>query len=229
MKRRAPRPRPRSSRPGARSSRPRRCRPRRARRWSGRGRWSRPATPPRSPWNSASRPPTGPMGGSPPRRRGSRWLRPISPPRRRRGARSRSGVPAPRSARPNPASSAAARPASAPPASAVGEPLFRLIARGEIELEGEVPETALPRLHPGAPARLELEDGRAIPGAVRRVYPRSTARRGSARSASAWSRTRLCISAPSPAAGSRWPGAPASRCRSPPCSTPPTVRPPCSS
>ncbi|MFG5120145.1 efflux RND transporter periplasmic adaptor subunit [Methylorubrum sp. POS3] len=56
-------------------------------------------------------------------------------------------------------------------ASAVGEPLFRLIARGEIELEGEVPETALPRLHPGAPARLELEEGRAIPGAVRRVYP----------------------------------------------------------
>ena len=56
-------------------------------------------------------------------------------------------------------------------ASAVGEPLFRLIARGEIELEGEVPETALPRLNPGDPARLDLEDGRAIPGAVRRVYP----------------------------------------------------------
>lgn len=56
-------------------------------------------------------------------------------------------------------------------ASAVGEPLFRLIARGEIELEGEVPETALPRLRAGAPARLETEDGRVIPGAVRRVYP----------------------------------------------------------
>ncbi|SFK31335.1 efflux RND transporter periplasmic adaptor subunit [Methylorubrum salsuginis] len=56
-------------------------------------------------------------------------------------------------------------------ASAVGEPLFRLIARGEIELEGEVPETALPRLNPGDPARLEGEDGRTIPGAVRRVYP----------------------------------------------------------
>ncbi|WP_232628776.1 efflux RND transporter periplasmic adaptor subunit [Methylobacterium sp. Leaf118] len=56
-------------------------------------------------------------------------------------------------------------------ASAVGEPLFRLIARGEIELEGEVPETALPRLNPGDPARLELEDGRVVPGAVRRVYP----------------------------------------------------------
>ncbi len=56
-------------------------------------------------------------------------------------------------------------------ASAVGEPLFRLIARGEIELEGEVPEIALPRLKAGAPARLEWEDGHVTPGAVRRVYP----------------------------------------------------------
>ncbi|MDF9792060.1 HlyD family secretion protein [Methylorubrum extorquens] len=56
-------------------------------------------------------------------------------------------------------------------ASAVGEPLFRLIARGEIELEGEVPESALPRLKADAPARLEWEDGRVTPGAVRRVYP----------------------------------------------------------
>jgi HlyD family secretion protein len=56
-------------------------------------------------------------------------------------------------------------------ATAVGEPLFRLIARGEIELEGEVPEFALPQLKPGAPARLEWEDGRVTQGAVRRVYP----------------------------------------------------------
>ncbi len=56
-------------------------------------------------------------------------------------------------------------------ASAVGEPLFRLIARGEIELEGEVPEFALPQLKVEAPARLEWEDGRVTPGAVRRVYP----------------------------------------------------------
>ncbi|MEQ4598671.1 MAG: efflux RND transporter periplasmic adaptor subunit, partial [Methylobacteriaceae bacterium] len=56
-------------------------------------------------------------------------------------------------------------------ASAVGEPLFRLIARGEIELEGEVPESVLPRLRADAPARLEWEDGRVTPGAVRRVYP----------------------------------------------------------
>ena len=56
-------------------------------------------------------------------------------------------------------------------ATAIGEPLFRLIARGEIELEGEVPETWLPRIKVGDPARLDLEDGRQIVGKVRRVYP----------------------------------------------------------
>ena len=56
-------------------------------------------------------------------------------------------------------------------ATAIGEPLFRLIARGEIELEGDVPETALPRLAAGDPARLDLEEGRSLPGRVRRVYP----------------------------------------------------------
>ena len=56
-------------------------------------------------------------------------------------------------------------------ATAVGEPLFRLIARGEIELEGEVPETALGRLKVGDPARLDLDDGRRLVGKVRRVYP----------------------------------------------------------
>ncbi len=56
-------------------------------------------------------------------------------------------------------------------ATAVGEPLFRLIARGEIELEGEVPETQLPRLKAGDAATLELEEGGRIGGRVRRVYP----------------------------------------------------------
>lgn len=56
-------------------------------------------------------------------------------------------------------------------ASAVGEPLFRLIARGEVELEGEVPETALPRLQPGDPAILDLDRGRTLAGKVRRIYP----------------------------------------------------------
>ncbi|MEE7441392.1 efflux RND transporter periplasmic adaptor subunit [Methylobacterium oryzae] len=56
-------------------------------------------------------------------------------------------------------------------ATAVGEPLFRLIARGEIELEGEVPETSLARIHVGNPASLDLDDGRRLAGKVRRVYP----------------------------------------------------------
>ena len=56
-------------------------------------------------------------------------------------------------------------------ATAVGEPLFRLIARGEIELEGEVPETWLPRIKIDDAARLDLEDGKSLAGRVRRVYP----------------------------------------------------------
>lgn len=56
-------------------------------------------------------------------------------------------------------------------ASAAGEPLFRLIARGEIELEGEVPEGWLPRLKVGDAAQLDLQDGRVLAGKVRRVYP----------------------------------------------------------
>ncbi len=56
-------------------------------------------------------------------------------------------------------------------ATAVAEPLFRLIARGEIELEGEVPETWLARMKVGDPARLTVDQGRAITGSVRRVYP----------------------------------------------------------
>lgn len=56
-------------------------------------------------------------------------------------------------------------------ATAVGEPLFRLIARGEIELEGDVPETWLARMKEGDPARLTLDLGRIVAGSVRRVYP----------------------------------------------------------
>lgn len=54
---------------------------------------------------------------------------------------------------------------------AAGEPLFRLIARGEIELEGEVPETSLARITVGDRASLDLDDGRQLRGKVRRVYP----------------------------------------------------------
>lgn len=56
-------------------------------------------------------------------------------------------------------------------ATAAGDPLFRLIARGEIELEGDVPETSLARMREGDPARLTVDQGRAVTGTVRRVYP----------------------------------------------------------
>lgn len=56
-------------------------------------------------------------------------------------------------------------------ATSVGEPLFRLIARGEIELEGEVPETAMPRMSVGNAAQLDLDEGKTLKGRVRRVYP----------------------------------------------------------
>ena len=54
--------------------------------------------------------------------------------------------------------------------SAASEPLFRLIAHGEIELEGEVIETVLPRLREGSPAFITI-GGERIAGSVRAVYP----------------------------------------------------------
>ncbi|WP_026597010.1 efflux RND transporter periplasmic adaptor subunit [Methylobacterium sp. 77] len=56
-------------------------------------------------------------------------------------------------------------------ASSSAEPLFRLIARGEIELEGEVIETKLPLLREGTPASIELSNGEPVRGSVRAVYP----------------------------------------------------------
>ena len=52
------------------------------------------------------------------------------------------------------------------------EPLFRIIADGAIELEGDVPETQLARLHPGQPAIIPGSDG-FLPraGHVRLVAP----------------------------------------------------------
>lgn len=53
-----------------------------------------------------------------------------------------------------------------------GEPLFRIIADGAVELEGEVPEALLTRLQPGQPARVFVP-GRdlALAGKVRLVAP----------------------------------------------------------
>ncbi|MBZ6078814.1 efflux RND transporter periplasmic adaptor subunit [Microvirga puerhi] len=56
-------------------------------------------------------------------------------------------------------------------ASSAGDPLFRIIAKGEIELEGEVTETQLVRIHEGAPAQVMIDRGRTIEGRVRIISP----------------------------------------------------------
>ena len=56
-------------------------------------------------------------------------------------------------------------------ASASAEPLFRIIAEAEIELEGEVTETQIGRIREGAPAQVTVENGRVVEGRVRNVFP----------------------------------------------------------
>ena len=51
-----------------------------------------------------------------------------------------------------------------------GDPLFRIIQDGAIELEADVPETALAKLRPGQPARIDTAGGPRI-GRVRLVSP----------------------------------------------------------
>lgn len=51
------------------------------------------------------------------------------------------------------------------------EPLFRIIARGEIELESEVTEYQLPRLHQGALADVFVDSEHSLQGKVRVVFP----------------------------------------------------------
>lgn len=56
-------------------------------------------------------------------------------------------------------------------ATAAGDPLFRIIANGEIELEGEVTETQLVRLREGAPAQVSIDQRGSIEGRVRNISP----------------------------------------------------------
>ena len=56
-------------------------------------------------------------------------------------------------------------------ASAAGEPLFRIIANGEIELDAEVPEQKLLELTEGMKASVTLADGLTIPGKLRLLSP----------------------------------------------------------
>ena len=85
-------------------------------------------------------------------------------------------------------------------ASLAGEPLFRLIAHGQIELEGDVTKTGLGDVGVGAPALVDVGGGTPVHGRVRVVYPRSIGPRGWAKSASRSIRTPPCASAPSRAA-----------------------------
>ena len=52
-------------------------------------------------------------------------------------------------------------------AAMAGEPLFRIVADGAIELEAEVPEVRLPRLAPGQAVRVELAGLPAVEGRIR--------------------------------------------------------------
>lgn len=56
-------------------------------------------------------------------------------------------------------------------ASAAGEPMFRMAAAGEIELEAEVPETDMGRLQPGQKARITVPGAGGVEGRVRLVSP----------------------------------------------------------
>jgi RND family efflux transporter MFP subunit len=56
-------------------------------------------------------------------------------------------------------------------ASGVGEPMFRIVAKGEIELDAEVPETRLPMVREGQTVRIEAAGAGVVEGRVRLVSP----------------------------------------------------------
>jgi len=54
---------------------------------------------------------------------------------------------------------------------AVADPMFRIIARGEVELDAEVIETELGKIHVGQKARITVAGNGAVDGRVRLVSP----------------------------------------------------------
>jgi HlyD family secretion protein len=52
-----------------------------------------------------------------------------------------------------------------------GEPMFHIVARGEIELDAEVPEAPLAKVKPGQKADIEVAGVGEVPGSVRIVSP----------------------------------------------------------
>src|ERR1700752_725501 len=57
------------------------------------------------------------------------------------------------------------------PASPQGGPMFRISINNDIELDAEVPAVHLPKLNPGAPARVSRDDAPDIVGRVRLISP----------------------------------------------------------
>jgi HlyD family secretion protein len=55
--------------------------------------------------------------------------------------------------------------------SGAGTPMFRIIRDDQVELEAQVPETALASIKPGTGAQVVLPDGRKISGQVRMIAP----------------------------------------------------------
>jgi HlyD family secretion protein len=57
------------------------------------------------------------------------------------------------------------------PASARGEPLFRIIRNGELELLVDLPRDALAKVKPGQTVKIEMLDGSMLAGTVRLILP----------------------------------------------------------
>jgi multidrug resistance efflux pump len=77
------------------------------------------------------------------------------------------------------------------------EPMFRIVANGEVELDAEIPETRLSAVQVRQPARLEIAGVGAVMGRVRLVSPESTSSRDWVACASIWATTAPCAWAPS--------------------------------
>jgi HlyD family secretion protein len=56
-------------------------------------------------------------------------------------------------------------------AAGTAEPMFRIVANGEVELDAEIPETRLPAVAVGQPARVEVAGAGEVSGTVRLVSP----------------------------------------------------------
>ena len=57
------------------------------------------------------------------------------------------------------------------PASPQAGPMFRIAVNNEVELDAEVPSVHLPKLNPGAVARISRDNAPDVPGRVRLISP----------------------------------------------------------